>query len=232
MKKTIILTGIALFFGVQLSQAQTCPSTLESKSGKVFSANPGIVKATSNEDEVVVKVKKTDGRAETQVNIYVGGVFKAKIEFDNGNYTTQWKTRTVTGAKNKEVKVEIVNQSVAHTFSYDARIEGSRRSLMTTGGPETGNLVGQTQKTVYSNGSCTGKAKVIVTRQSGNARGTVRIFEKQGNSWNNNPAHSVTFEANENKKEILVNSNKDLKVELKNISVGNMLGYRLNVQVN
>lgn len=231
MKKVFLLSVFAL--GITFTSiSQTCPTTLATKSGTVYSANPGTFKANSSGNEVTVSVRKTDGRAETQVNIYVNNVFKGKIEFDNGNYTTQYRTKTVTGAANKEVKVEIVNQSVGNTFKYDAKIEGSNRSLMTTGGPETGNLVGQTQKTVTSEGSCTNRAKVIVRRESGNARGTVRVYEKTGTSWSNNPIESVTFEANETEKIITINSNKDLKVELKNISVGNMLGYKMNVQAN
>jgi len=208
-----------------------CPVTLANKTGEVFSVAPGIIQTRATSQRVTVKVKKTGGRAETQVNIYVDGVLRRakKIEFDNGNYTTKYKVRELGNVQGKMIKVEIVNQSVANTFRYKAKIEGFSKSIVKGGGaPITGVVQGQVKKSIKTTGSCTGKTRVIVRRQSGQARGTIRVFEKSGSGWSSTAIKSLTFERNENKKIFIVNSNKELKIELKNISVGNMLGYKMN----
>lgn len=208
-----------------------CSATLGNKTGEVFSVAPGILKARATSKSVTVKVKKTGGRAETQVNIYVNGALRRakKIEFDNGNYSTQYKKRVLNNVKGKMIKVEIVNQSVANTFKYNAKIEGFNKSIVKGGNaPIKGILPGQIKKSIETIGSCTGKTRVIIRRQSGQARGTIRVYEKRGSGWSSTAIKSVTFERNETKKIFVVNSNKKLKIELKNISVGNMLGYKMN----
>ncbi len=231
------ILAICLFCIISLSaSAQTCSVTYKSKIGKVYSANPAIIRANSTSDEVTISVTKTNGRAETQVNIYVDGVYKDKIEFDNGrnNYSTAL-SKTVTGALNKQVKVEIVNQSAAYTFSYNLKINGNSQFITTTGGAVTGTLLGQVKKTIYTNSSCTNKTRIIIRRtvvgKGSNARGTIRVYEKQGNGWASNTIKSFTFEPNETKKIFVVNSNRQLKVDLKNISAGNKLKYKMNAVV-
>lgn len=208
-----------------------CSITLGNKTGEVFSVAPGILQARATSESVTVKVRKTGGRAETQVNIYVNGTLKRakKIEFDNGNYTTQYKNRVLNNVKGKMIKVEIVNQSVANTFKYNAKILGFSKSIVKGGAaPIKGVLLGQIKKSIETTGSCTGKTRVIVRRQSGQARGTIRVFEKSGAGWSSTAIKSLTFERNENKKIFVINSNKRLKIELKNISVGNTFGYKMN----
>lgn len=204
-----------------------CSSNLAYKKGEVFSVAPGIITAIPTSDKVTVSVKKTGGRAETQVNIYVNNVFKKKIEFDNGNTTSGYKNRVLTGVKNKMIKVEIVNQSVANTFKYTAKIVGKRKTTMKDGKVAKGTLIGQGFKKAYALKSCTGKTRVVVRRKSGIARATIRVFEKVGNTYSHQ-VESVTFERNETVKKIVINSDKKLKVELKNVSVGNLIEYKIN----
>ncbi|QNJ98078.1 hypothetical protein [Constantimarinum furrinae] len=214
--------------------AQECATTLASKSGTVLSANPGVLTTTATSDQVVVKIRKTGGRAETQVNVYVNNVMQPDpqdvFEFDNGNYTeSQYRTRTFNNVSGKTIKVQIVNQSVANTFKYTLKIDGSKKSVATTGGKVEGTLIGQTNKTIYTDGSCTPKTRIIVRRKNGRARGNIRVWEKQSNgSWQRLDQYSQTLEQNQDKKIFVVNSNKKLKVELRNVSVGNTLGYIMN----
>lgn len=214
------------------SNFKGCDRSLTKKSGEVFSVAPGILTTIATSNKVTISVKKTGGRAETQVNIYVNNVLKhnKKIEFDNGAYTTAYKNRILTGVKGKNIKVEIVNQSVANSFKYTAKITGKVKSLMKDRKFATGTLVGQGFKNVITKKSCTGKTKIIIRRMGGNARGTIRVFEQKSNGSFTKLLKSETFEKNDSKKEFIINSNKKLKIELKNISVGNMLKYRINAK--
>jgi len=213
------------------SNAQTCTTVIKSKTGKVYSANPANITATATSNQVTVKIKKTAGRAETQVNVYVDNVMQPNpINYDNGTYIPSgWQTRTLNNVNGKQIKVKVVNQSVANTFSYSLKIIGESRSIASTGGKVDGTLIGQQNKTIYTNGSCTSKTQIIVRRRSGNARGNIRVWEKRPNgSWAFLSQYTKTIEQGDDKKIFVVNSNKKLKVELRNVSVGNTIGYRMN----
>ncbi|MBL4663609.1 MAG: hypothetical protein JKY22_08660 [Flavobacteriaceae bacterium] len=227
----LVLTVFTVFlFSMNLS-AQTCPTTLKSKTGKVYSANPATITTTATSNQVRIKIKKTAGRAETQVNIYINNVQQPNpIEYNNGTYIPSgWQTRTLNNVNGKTIKVKIVNQSVANTFSYSLKINGEKRSIASTGGPVDGILIGQQNKTIYTNGSCTAKTQIIVRRRSGNARGNIRVWEKRSNgTWVRLDQYNTTLEQNKSKKIFVVNSSRKLKIELRNVSVGNTLGYRMN----
>ncbi|MCW5520943.1 hypothetical protein J1N09_13925 [Aureitalea sp. L0-47] len=229
MKKVSILIALIAFCAIPFTtSAQTCSTVLKSKNGTVYSANPATIITTATSNQAVVKISKTGGRAETQVNIYVNNVMQPNpIEFDNGNYT-RTKTRTLNNVSGKQIKVQIVNQSVANTFKYSAKIEGKSSNITTSGDKSTGRLMGQTNKTIYTKASCTGKARIIVRRTNGKARGNIRVWQKNGSSWSLMNNHTYTFEKNQDKKIFVVNSNKKLKVELRNVSVGNTLSYVMN----
>jgi len=206
------------------SSFKGCNTNLVSKQGEVFSVNPGYLTTKATSDQVTVKVKKTGGRAKTTVNIYANNSLKKRIIFENGSYTTPYKQRVLNNVKNKNIKVEIVNQSVGNTFKYNAVISGKRKNVMKSGKPVSGTLIGQGFKIANIDKSCTGKTKIIVRRTGGIARGTIRVLEVPSNRQ----LKSITFERNDKKKEIIINSNKPLKVELKNVSVGNLLKYKIN----
>ncbi len=207
-----------------------CKTELLKKSGEVFSVSPGILNVRPSSNSIFVNIRKTGGRAATQVNIYVNGVLRQnqRIVFPNGRDTTPYKTQYVTDVKDKNVKVEIVNQSVGNSFKYMANINGYSKSLMKKFKPVKGVLAGQTVKSVYPKKACTGKIKIKITRVGGNARATIRVFEKQVNGSFGRQLKSVTFENNIAIKEIEIPSTKEIKIELKNISVGNMFRYKIN----
>ena len=204
-----------------------CPTNLASKAGEVFSVAPGILTTKATSDKIFVVVEKTGGRAKTTVNIYVNNVLIKRMIFENGrDFLT--KKEPLNGVKGKNIKVEIVNQSVGNSFKYRAKIVGGRKNVMKNGKPVTGTLIGQAAKKTTTNKSCTGKTTIIVKRTGGNARATIRVYENTGNGNYTRLLKSETFEANKNKKELLINSSKKLLIELKNISVGNMLKYKIN----
>ena len=230
LSKLVLTIFTVTLFSMNVT-AQTCATTLKSKTGKVYSANPATITTTASSDQVVVRIKKTAGRAETQVNIYINNVQQSNpIEYDNGTYIPSgWQTRTLNNVNGKTIKVKVVNQSVGNTFSYSLKIDGRKRSIASTGGKVDGTLIGQQNKTIYTNGSCTPKTQIIVRRRSGNARGNIRVWEKRSNgSWVRLDQYTTTLEQNQDKKIFVVNSNRKLKVELRNVSVGNTLGYRMN----
>ncbi len=220
--KIIIAICLCFFISISVS-AQTCLTVLKSKTGKVFSARPAIIKTTSPSNQATITIKKTGGRAETQVNIYVGGQYKGKLEFDAGrNNYPQPKKFTVNNALNKEIKIEIMNQSVANTFDYNLEIKGRSKSLTKKGGMISGVLAGSSLRTLYTNASCTGKLKIILTRKRGNNEGEIRIYEKEGSRWANRPKRTTRFPTGPSNKKrtktIEIESNKQLKIKLLNDS--------------
>ncbi|WP_432411562.1 hypothetical protein [Rasiella sp. SM2506] len=226
--KMMLLAIAILAFGFS-SAAQSCNATLASRSGTVMAAGPAKIEFRATSNSINVEVNKTGGKAKTTVNIYANGSFKDRMIFENGRDTPRMN-KTIPGVKGKNIKVEIVNQSVGNKFKYSMKATGSTSNLSKTG-TETGTMVGQQKKTIYTNASCTNKAKITIKRTSGNARGTVRVWRKNGNSWIE--YSSDTFEVSQpgNQMVLNVNSGQELKIELKNISVGNMFRYSMEAEV-
>jgi|GEM_PF-6676279 len=226
--KMVLLAIAIVAFGFN-SAAQSCSSTLKSRSGTVMAAGPAKIEFRATSNSVKVEINKTGGKAKTTVNIYANGSFKGRIIFENGRDTPK-KSKTIPGVNGKNIKVEIVNQSVGNKFKYSMKATGSTSNLSKSG-KVTGRLVGQTKKTIYTNASCTNKTKVIIKRTSGNARGTVRVWKKNGSSWVE--YSSDTFERSQPNNEMVINVNtsRELKIELKNISVGNTFSYSMDAKV-
>ena len=83
MKKVSILIAVLALCAMPFTTiAQTCSRTLTSKSGTVYSANPGTLTTTATSDQVTIRIKKTGGRAETQVNVYVNNVIIVDVVAD------------------------------------------------------------------------------------------------------------------------------------------------------
>ncbi len=229
VKKVSSKTSVKKTTASNASVRSNCPIYLDDRTGTVYAAGPANMYVTPATNEIDVTINKTDGKARTTVNIYANNAFKDRIIFENGRDTPS-KSKTITGVANKQVRVEIVNGSVANTFKYRATIAGEHFSLMPDRERAEGKLsVGQTKRTITTTqGSCTGKTRVVVNRTSGNARGTIRIWEQRGNTWSQ--IKSVTMENStaDSKKIFDLNTGRKLKIEVKNISVGNQLGYTIN----
>lgn len=199
--------------------------TYVNKTGKVYSANPGSSKFTATTDEVTIKVSKTGGKAETQVSVYVNGVFTKKIEFDNGRYTST-KTKTISGVRNKEVKVKIVNQSLANTFSYRLVCTGVETNVCP-------KVLENYNGTVYAGGpkrftltpKC-GNLELRVSKTGGKAETQVsvyvnNVFQQNKKMEFDNGRYSKT-------KTVTLHDvmNKTVRVEIVNQSVTNKFKYR------
>ena len=201
--------------------------TYVNKTGTVYSANPGTSTFKATTDEVTIRLSKTGGKAETQVNIYVNNSFKAKMEFDNGNYT-RTLTRTLKGVKNKTIKIKIVNQSVANKFQYRLLCTGVKPPVS-----QCPKVVQNFSGTVYAAGpknftikpKCN-KLEIKVAKTGGKA-------ETQVNVYINNQfqqAYKMEFDNGNYTRTItrtLQNvKNKTVKVTIVNQSIANKFQYR------
>lgn len=235
MKIKLLLSAMLFVAATFTTTAQTCNKQIKSKTGKVYSAAPGVIEVSNIKgSSVTVKIKKTAGKAETQVNFYINGAMQPKVvNFDNGTYKNpKWTVRTFNNVQGKKLTVKVVNQSVANTFSYDCRIIGKTSNLLNGATRVTGNLAGNTKKTIYTKSGCTNKTKITIVQTSGKARATYRVWAKQANGqWSELLNKNGTIEKAEKSKTIIVNTNKQLKVEVKNVSIGNMFGYRITAKV-
>lgn len=229
LTKMMLLAIAIVAFGFN-SAAQSCTSTLTSRTGTVMAAGPAKIEFRATSNSVKVEINKTGGKAKTTVNIYANGSFKDRMIFENGRDTPKM-SKTISGVNGKNIKVEIVNQSVGNKFQYSMKATGSTSNLSKTG-KETGRLMGQQKKTIYTNASCTNKTKLTIKRTSGKSRGTVRVWKKSGSSWVE--YSSDTFERSQPRNEMVINANtsQELKIELKNISVGNTFSYTMEAEVN
>ena len=209
-----------------------CNQALVKKSGEVYSVANGILSTRATSNKVKVSVKKTGGRAATQVNIYVDNVLRSdddqRIIFLNGRNTTPFISREISGVKGKMIKVEIVNQSSGSTFKYTAKIIGKTPSLMPNLKPVSGRLVGQGFKNIFTKRSCSGKIKITIRRTGGKARGSIQIFERGNNGNYTNKIEDVTFAKEENEKVFEIDSTRKLKIVLKNVSVGKTIKYKID----
>ncbi len=170
--KNVFFLVLALCFSLIELKATI---TYVHKSGTVYSVNPGRSTFTSSSEEIEILIRKTDGRAETQVNVYVDNVLRTIIEFDNGRYTLE-QTRTISDVLNREVMIEIVNQSVANTFSYFLRCFGeetiicpnlleNRNGIVYAGGPRRFRLTPKCQN-----------LELVVSKTGGKAETQVSIY--------------------------------------------------------
>lgn len=210
------LLFIAFSIQTPLQANDLCTRTLASKSGTVYAGGPVKINLKPTSSSITVKVNKTDGKAQTIVNIYVNNVRKGYIQFNNGKYTTS-KSKTISGVKGKSVRVEVINQSVGNKFKYSLTVKGVTNAL----GSGSGNLAGQVKKTITFDRACKNNAKITVRRTNGNARANVYFYR------NNVKVGEAIMDPNQTKIERSFGgaNGKTFKVEVKNISVGNTIRF-------
>jgi len=235
LSASFILLGLLIISNDLLAVDVTCSATLKEKTGSVRAGIPAKIKVTPTSNSVTIKIKKTGGRAATQVSFYVNNTMRVhKTEqYVNGNYSEdEYRSITLGNVQNKEVRVEVVNQSVTNRFLYTMKIDGQTNVLSSTGGKLQGTLAPQQNKTIFSNASCTNTTRMIVRRRGGTARANIRVWEQLNNgTWRRMDQHTKTLEKDQDKKIFVVNSSNPLKLELRNVSVGNRLTYTLNAVV-
>lgn len=206
-----------------------CQKTLKTRSGTVYGGGPAktTFKATGN--TVKISVTKKGGRAQTIVNIYVNGRMQQgkSLTFQNGNYSNSTKVTTISGVRNKDIRVDIVNQSVGNKFEYSMKATTETNAL----GSGQGNLAGQGKKTISLSTSCDNNARIIVRRTGGTAKAIVKVMSASGQSLNGG---GVVIDKNQSSKVINIPNarNRRLKVEVKNVSVGNFFKFSMTASSN
>ena len=111
----ILCTGI-------LQTDEICPKTILNKNGTVLAVAPGTYTVKPLCNDLKITLKKTGGKAETQVNVYVNGRYRRTnmMKFSAGNYQRTLST-TVKNVRGQKVKIDIVNQSVLNDFRYNIK---------------------------------------------------------------------------------------------------------------
>jgi hypothetical protein len=228
MKSKKMFWSCLFFCLVTASNAQTggCTTVLAERSGSVLPAAPARIVANPNVNQVIIEVTKEPSGAETLAKIYINDVLTHTLSFPNGVTYARTETYTAQNVSGKEIKVVISNSSAALRSDYTCKIKATISSLVPGGNPVTGNLAGQTQKTVQLNHACGNQVRIVVRRTSGQAVGNIFIY--QGNSQN--PLESHILEKEEDQKVIILNGshNKNYRIVVKNQSIGNFLGYFIN----
>lgn len=240
MKRKHFILAVLSLFALNVSvfsaltneaNAQGATQTVRfvNKTGTVYSANPGRATFKATTDKVIIKLTKTGGKAETQVNIYVNNRFSKKMEFDNGNYSGRSYTRTLTGVKNKTIKVEIVNQSVANTFKYSLVCTGEKPAV-----PNCPKVVLNKTGKVYSVRPGTHTVRPTCNNLEIKLQKTGGRAETQANVYINGrfqQSAKMEFDngpAKPSRTKLLRGvRGKTVKIEIVNQSVGNTFDYRL-----
>lgn len=234
-KDSFYLIMILIPVTFQLIKAQTCPV-------------PMIIGTETISERVEKVIYPTTERVKVEWEIYSGNAFTNFGITKNDESVVSYGYSVADGIKRSQMvndaqgkKIEMVIFKPANygqprdpdkqdmRFSYKIYEVGV--SLMKERHLVEGNLFGQGKSTVYTFPSCKSKTKIIVRRKSGRAKGTISVYERTGSSWNSNPTMVRILEQDQDQQIFTVNSNKELKIELKNNSVGNQLGYSINALV-
>ena len=228
----LLLLNLGTF---QFTNAQTCPV-------------PIIIGTETITERVEKVIYPTTDRVKVEWQIYSGNAFtnfgitkdeESVVAYGYSVADGIKRSQMVNDAQGK--KIEMVIYKPANygqprdpdkqdmRFSYKIYEVGV--SLMKERHLIEGNLFGQGKNTIYTYPSCKSKTKIIVRRKSGRAKGTISVYERTGSNWNSNPTMVRILEQDQDQQIFTVNSNKELKIELKNNSVGNQLGYSINALV-
>lgn len=233
--QSALMTGIFLLSFLLITPAAQaeclvgCQKTLKTRSGTVYGGGPAKTSFKATGNTVKISVTKKSGRAQTIVNIYVNGRMQQgkSLTFQNGNYSNSTKTATISGVRNKDIRVDIVNQSVGNKFEYSMKATTETNDL----GSGQGNVVGQTRKTITLSKSCDNNARIVVRRTGGSAKAIIKVMTSSGQSLNGG---GIVMDRNERSKTINIPNarNRRLKVEVRNVSVGNTIKFTLSASSN
>ncbi|MCV6630857.1 MAG: hypothetical protein OIF50_13485 [Flavobacteriaceae bacterium] len=225
-----ILVLAMVFTSTNAAQAQKyavsyaeCPQVFKERSGRVMAAAPAKVRFEFTKGPLTVRVKKTSGRARTQVIFFEDNQQKSRtIDFPSGKgNTNSWRTITFNYPANsnavKNMRVEIINQSVGHTFGYELELIGNNKSLQKTNGNYSGNIRPQQGSDFVLNRSCTGSAEIVI-KKSGFVDIAYWIYEKNGSGWRIIPGkEGVLMDRRTTEKKETIQSNRQTKVRIRNV---------------
>lgn len=227
MNCTLVLCFLLVIPTAQIGAQGDCTKTIKARTGTVYGGGPAKTTFRANENTVEINVTKTGGRAQTIVNIYVNGQMQQgkSLTFQNGNYSNTTKTATISGVRGKEIRVDIVNQSVGNKFEYRLKATAETKDL----GSDQGNLAGQGKKTMTLGISCDNNASITVRRTGGTAKAIVKVMRMGGQSLNGG---GTVIDNNQSSITIPVSGvrNQRLRVEVKNVSVGNFFKFNMSAQ--
>lgn len=229
----VVITFIATLFSfATYAQSGMCSErgliAFARKHGNVYSLAPGIITKRAKYNRIDITVFKMGGRARTQVNIYLNGVRQGFLTFSNGNYTEE-KTISLSNAKGKNIKVEIVNQSVGNRFEYTCILYESQKKIISK----------VKNKTLLPNNhyddkalSCTKKYKFILKRKEGNARCWLKIYADERHRT---LIKRVMINRNENQKIITIEKNVGTQYvsvyyQVSNSDANNYIKFDLTVE--
>lgn len=169
LQTVIAPTLIALIYPLS-GNAQACTNSMLTETDTVLSAKKGQHSVYSSADKITNKIRKSGGRARTDVRVYVNRqLVNSNLDFSNGNYTSNYRTKTLNNVKGKNIMVQTDNKSVCHTFRDKLIIEGETRSLMKPAVVQRGKLIGPGRKSdsYTTHATCGNKVRVVFRRTGG-----------------------------------------------------------------
>lgn len=230
MKTIQFIACLSLFFLFTISPsnviAQTCEKVIKSRTGTVYAGGPARTTFTPNESVVTIEIRKKSGRAQTTVNFYIDGQLQLNktLTFQNGNYTDT-QSSTLRNVRGREVRVDIVNQSVANKFEYSLKARVQTLWL----GSGKGNIYGQDKKTFTLSVACQNDARITIQRTGGKAKAIINVYTLSGRSLNNG---GTVMNRNQSSIRIPISGirNQRIRVEVKNVSVANWLKFSMDAR--
>jgi hypothetical protein len=173
MKVSLVIIGLLLSCQALGKSRATSEIKYLEKTGTVNSVKRSTTTFKSTTDWVTISLSKTGGRAHTIVQIYANNLLKETLEFTAGN-SLPGKTYTLTDARGKNIKIEMINKSVANTFQYALKCTGQNTCRQN----ETAGTVEGGQSKIYDyTPQCKGTT-VRITRTGGRAAGRAEIWNR------------------------------------------------------
>lgn len=98
---------------------QNCKTVIKTEEGTVFGGSPTQFIFSTTEDQVLISIQKTGGRAKTTVNFYVNNQMqKNKTIIFQGSNKKMTQQCLLKGIQGKNIRVEIKNRAVGNKFDY------------------------------------------------------------------------------------------------------------------
>ncbi|MCB0629324.1 MAG: hypothetical protein R2824_04110 [Saprospiraceae bacterium] len=143
------------------------------KTGTVNSVKRDVTTFRSTTDWVTINLSKTGGKAHTIVQIYANNLLVQTLEFENGTKLTA-KSYTITQARSKNIKIEMINKSVGNTFQYSLKCTGENTCRQN----ETAGTVEGGQSKNYDYSPQCNSTRIRITRTGGRAAGKAEIWNR------------------------------------------------------
>lgn len=147
--------------------------TYINKTGTVRSIKQDVTTFRATTEWVTIQITKTDGRAQTIVQIYADNKLQKTLEFKAGTQKPSM-SYSITDARSKNIKIVMINKSVANTFKY--RLKGTGKNPCKQN-ETTGTIPGGESKTFSYSPQCSDLI-VRISRTGGRAAGEAKIWSR------------------------------------------------------